>query len=255
MTDAQLLKLRSLIERRHDGATVIVESGPAGSIRSGKINRDAHLIQDTTLISAHSSNGAGGRGRKYSARALRQIAAMAEGLPAYLNHTTPDLAFKPRPVQDLIGRHVNVRYDPASGKVLSDLLLVAHHAPMVFELAERMGDQVGNSLVSKGLVRMESDGTETVDEIVQLRSGDLVSDPASTRGLWESLTEARHEGPLAEEPESLDAVMARIFCGPKLPLGLYERAAALLTGSPQVQAPSERAESDLHARLARAATR
>src|SRR4029079_18506393 len=103
----------------------------------------------------------------------------------YANHVSPELAFKPRDVKDLIGRHVNVRYDAPTGSVKSDLQLLEHHAPWVFSLAERLGDQVGNSLVSKGLVRMEGD-TEVVDEIVALRSGDLVRDPASTRGLFES---------------------------------------------------------------------
>lgn len=162
----------------------LVESIPSGTIKSGKLNRQANTIEGTTLITANSSNGVNHK-RKYSDRALRQIAAMAEGIPAYANHVSPDMAFKPRDVRDMIGRHVNVRYDAGTGRVLSDLQLVEHHAPWVFSLADRLGDQVGNSLVSKGLVRMEGD-TEVVDEIVALRSGDLVSDPASTRGLFES---------------------------------------------------------------------
>ena len=43
-----------------------------------------------------------------------------------------------------------------------------------------------DSLVSKGLVRQSNDG-EIVESISAVRSGDLVSDPASVvKGLWES---------------------------------------------------------------------
>jgi hypothetical protein len=172
-------RVRVLKESQH-----LVESIPSGNIRAANLNRKANIIEGTTLISASSSNGVNHK-RRYSEKALPQIAAMAEGIPAYANHVSPDMAFKPRDVRDMIGKHVNVRYDAATGKVMSDLALTEHHAPWVFSLADRLGDQVGNSLVSKGLVRMEGD-TEVVDEIVALRSGDLVSDPASTRGLFES---------------------------------------------------------------------
>ena len=175
----------TLLQEGQQHTQALIEARPASFLHTAKLNRDANIIADTTLITATSSNGVNHK-RKYSEKALRQIAGMAEGLPAFLNHTTPDQAFKPRPVQDLIGRHMNVRYDPSSGKVPSDLHLVEHHAPMVFSLAERLGDQVGNSLVSKGLIKMEGD-TEVVDDIVALRSADLVSDPASTKGLFESI--------------------------------------------------------------------
>jgi hypothetical protein len=156
-----------------------------GALKTARLNRDLSIIEGTTLISANSVNGPH-RKRRYSEAALKQIASMAEGLPAYANHTAPELAFKPRDVRDLIGRHQNVRYDPNTGTVKSDLHVLEHHAGWVFGLAERLGDVVGNSLVSRGNVKMEGD-TEVVDQIAQLRSADLVSDPASTKGLFESL--------------------------------------------------------------------
>jgi len=162
----------------------LIEWSAAGTLReAARFNRGANVIEGTVLIAPQSSNGVN-RKRVYSEKALRQVAAMAEGLPAYANHVAPELAFKPRDVRDLIGRHRNVRYDPATGKVMSDLHVLEHQAPWVFSLAERMGDRIGNSLVSRGAVRMEGD-TEHVDEILQIRSGDLVSDPATTKGLFE----------------------------------------------------------------------
>jgi hypothetical protein len=150
-----------------------------------QVDRALNVIRGTTLIRAHSVNGGKG-GRRYSDNALRQIAEKAEGLPAYLNHVSPENAFKPRDVRDLIGTHRNIRYFPTEGKIVSDLHVAEHHAPFVFGLAETAGGIIGNSLVSRGAVRMEN-GTEVVDEIELLRSADLVSDPATTKGLFESL--------------------------------------------------------------------
>lgn len=153
-------------------------SGPA------RLNRALNVIEGTVLITSRSANGGKG-GRRYSDTALRQIAAMAEGLPAFLNHVSPEMAFKPRDVKDLVGVHRNVRYFPHEGRVVSNLHVAEHQASLVFGLADTLGGVIGNSLVSRGRVRREGD-LEVVDEIQQLRSADLVSDPAATKGLFES---------------------------------------------------------------------
>ena len=165
--------------------TALIEARPSGTIRPGSLKRDLNVIEGTVLITSVSQNGSGKGGRRYSDPALKQIAAMAEGLPAYLNHVPAENAFKPRDVRDLIGVHRNVRYHPHEGKITSDLHVMEHQAPLVFGIAERLGDHVGNSLVSRGLVAMEGD-TEVVKEVLAVRSADLVSDPATTKGLFES---------------------------------------------------------------------
>ena len=161
----------------------LIEARPAGPF--GRLDDDG-IIRNTVMITSRSSNGKGGR--RYSDKALQSIARMSEGLPAYANHVAPDVAFKPRDVRDLIGRHQNVRvvkFGDGTSKVLSDLHVLEHHRPWVMALAQSLPDVVGNSLVSKGSVKMEGD-TEVVDDILQVRSADLVSDPASTNGLFES---------------------------------------------------------------------
>lgn len=169
-------------------SVALIEARPIASIKQANLNRELGVIEGTTLIGAISKNK-----RRYSTEALKKVAAMAEGLPAYVNHVKPEDAFKPRDVRDLIGRHQNVRFveDGQGPRVVSDLHLLEHQRPWVFSLAERLGDVVGNSLVSRGYVAMEGD-TEVVKDIAQLRSADLVSDPASTKGLFES--EAGGEG-------------------------------------------------------------
>ena len=173
-----------------------------------QLDRTLNVLRGTTMIRAHSVNGGPG-GRRYSERALRQIAAMAEGLSAYANHVAPDLAFKARDIRDLIGKHRNVRFDASRQAVVSDLHILEHQAPFVFSLAQGLGDVVGNSLVSRGAVRREGD-TEIVDEIVAVRSADLVSDPATTRGLFESRGETEKKT-LTEILEGSD-VHERLQC-------------------------------------------
>lgn len=227
----------------------LVEASPAGSIKTGRLHRDAHMITGTTLITANSVNGPN-RKRKYSDKALRQIAAMAEGLPAYANHTAPELAFKPRDIKDLIGRHTNVKYDSSTGRVTSDLHLLQHQSPWVFALVEKLGDQIGNSLVSKGVVRMEGD-TEVVDEIAALRSCDLVSDPATSKGLFEAVEEILE----STGRESVRAVLDRILGGPAVPAGTHQKLAEALSRGPVVSPEAGSGETDLHTRLAQAIRR
>ena len=185
------------------GPRELTEERPSSHLREAQLDRDGRVIRNTVVITGESANGVNGR-RRYPDAALRQIAQMGEGLPAYANHVPKELAFKPRDVRELIGRHQNVRFDEGRHRVLSDLQVLGSHADWVFDLAEDLGDVVGNSLVSKGVVHLEQDGTEVVDEIVALRSVDLVSDPASTKGLfehrerWQAGHSAGQEGDMAE---------------------------------------------------------
>jgi ubiquinone biosynthesis protein UbiJ len=161
----------------------LVEFAPSGRIKHGKIHRSLGIIEGATMIGPMSSNGTH-RKRRYSTQALKKIAQEAEGLPGYLNHVKPEDAFKPRDVRDIAIRHRNVRYDPTTDSVKSDMHVMPNHADLVFALAENFGDHIGNSLVSKGAVTMEGD-TEVVQDILAIRSADLVTDPASTKGLFE----------------------------------------------------------------------
>lgn len=172
--------------------TDLLEYSPSGALKDAKIDEAAGIIRGTVLITSQSANGAGGR--EYSEKALRQVAAMSEGLPAYANHVTDKAqAFRPRDVKEIIGRHRNVQYDPVKKRVTSDLHILESQRSWIFPLAKDMGDVVGNSLVSRGLIRSNGE-KEVVEEIVAVRSGDLVSDPATTKGLFEHREAPKGEG-------------------------------------------------------------
>jgi hypothetical protein len=158
----------------------LIEAG-TGALSGASIDRGARIIRNTVLINAHSVNGGG---RSYTPKALARIAAMSEGLPAFANHTAKENAFKPRDIREAIGRHRNVKYDAARQRVTSDLYVMPHH-DWVLNVAESLGDLMGNSLVSRGLVRVDAAGREHVEDVVAVRSGDFVTDPATTKGLFE----------------------------------------------------------------------
>lgn len=220
-------------------------AGPA------QLDRASGVLRDTVIITSLSQNGRGKGGRRYSDGALKQIAAMAEGLPAYLNHVPASDAFKPRDVRDLIGVHRNVRYHPHEGKITSDLHVMEHQIPLVFGIATQLGDRVGNSLVSRGRVEMEGD-TEVVKEILAVRSADLVSDPATTKGLFESRLD------LGTSPvERVERLRAAIEGRPFEPLALRTRRTALVEalrrGNPlAVILDGDHIPEGSHARLAAA---
>lgn len=173
----------------------------ATALSEARADQDRGVLLGAVLLNKDSVNGDGGKGREYTDPAMRQLAQLAEGLPAYANHAADkSLAFKPRDVRELIGVHRNVRFDAANHRVLSDLHIVEHHRPWVFGLAKEVPKAVGLSPVARGLVRIQN-GKEIVEEILAVRSGDLVTDPATTKGLFESREEWRTRKEGAEMAE------------------------------------------------------
>jgi hypothetical protein len=162
--------------------THLIEAATPGALLHSRIAKADGVIYGVVMINARSSNGA--HGRLYTSKALKQIAEMSEGLPAYMNHVPREQAFRPRDVREMIGSFKSVRFEESKSRVVGDLHVVEHHRPLVFGLAAALYDTVGISLVSRGAMRLQND-VEIIEDIIAVRSGDLVSDPATTRGLFE----------------------------------------------------------------------
>lgn len=161
----------------------LIEQAFVGALAEATISRGDSVIRNVVMMNAKSVNGA--HGRLYSEKAMRSLAALSEGLPAYANHVRDRAeAFKPRDVRELIGRYRNVRFDAARQRVTGDFHVLPEQK-WVLDLAENMSDVVGISPVSRGAVRVDANGVEIVEDIVAVRSADLVSDPATTKGLFE----------------------------------------------------------------------
>jgi hypothetical protein len=181
----------------------LVEAAAPHALADGRIDRAASVIRSVVLMTAVSANGP--HGRLYTDSALRAVARLAEGLPAYANHVDKAVAFRPRDVREIIGRHRNVRFDASGARVVGDFHVLPEQS-WVFGLAEHAADLVGFSPVSRGLVRVDSARREIVEDVVAVRSVDLVSDPATTTGLFESREAIMYERTLHEN------IHTKLYC-------------------------------------------
>lgn len=160
----------------------ITESLGAAPQRS--VDAAAGIIRGVKLIGGESVNG-----RIYPPAVLRAAVPQYEGAKVNVNHPAGNDPLKPRCVEDRIGIIRGVRFvEGAGGGLFGDF----HYNPK-HRLAEQIAwdamnqpEALGfshNALLRPGAVR---EGRCTVEEIVKVRSVDLVADPATTRSLFES---------------------------------------------------------------------
>lgn len=144
------------------------------------IDRDAGVIRGVKILGATSKNG-----RDYSPQALREAAAIYEGLGVNTNHpnrATPNVS---RTVEEGVGWLENITIKPDG--VYGDLNVIKSHplAETLFEVAERKPDRFGLSHNAAGDV-VERNGRRIVESIKSVRSVDLVQNPATVHSLFES---------------------------------------------------------------------
>jgi hypothetical protein len=145
---------------------------------SGRVDRAAGVIRGVKIIGRISANG-----REYTREALSKARGLYEGIKVNCDH--PTRHNEARGVGDRFGRLVNVR--EKDGSLYGDLEYLKSHpmAERVAEAAETMPDAFGLSHNAEGRTVMRN-GKTIVEEITRVRSVDLVSDPATTSGLFES---------------------------------------------------------------------
>lgn len=148
------------------------------STRINSVDRDAGVLKDVKVLGYQSANN-----RTYSREAVKKARGMYEGRPVNINHGQRGAAGD-RAVADRFGQLRNVRL--TDDGLIGDLHYLKSHAmaPVVVEAAERMPDCFGLSHNAEGRVRHVS-GKNVVDEISRVHSVDLVSDPATTKSLFE----------------------------------------------------------------------
>ncbi|MBN1908458.1 MAG: hypothetical protein JW818_01850 [Pirellulales bacterium] len=145
-----------------------------------RVDRAAGVIQGVKVLGLHSRNG-----RVYLPGALCGAVELYEGAKVNVNHAAASTG-GPRDYRDRIGaiRNVSVRTDEG---LFADLHFNPKHAlaeQLVWD-AENAPENVGFS--HDVLARTVRRGDQVVVEaITQVRSVDLVADPATTQGLFES---------------------------------------------------------------------
>ena len=143
---------------------------------SGRVDNSRGIIRGVKIIGQKSANG-----RTYPADVLRTAAPLYEGAKVYVDHG--EGSRDPRSYADLIGRLTNVRFE--AGALYGDLRLNLKHrlAEQLLFDAEHAPAQIGLSHDAEG----EMGRDKVVKRITRVRSVDLVTAPATTAGLFESV--------------------------------------------------------------------
>lgn len=159
----------------------LVETTYSGSVQ---VDRAAHVIRGVKIVGLHSP----ARNRVYLDAALRRAVALYEGTKVNLNHHRPRSPEDFRPLEDRIGRLSDAHFREGEG-IFADLAFNPQHpfADTLVWWAEHDSDAIG--LSHDALGRETRRGTvRVVESIERVNSVDLVADPATNRGLFESDT-------------------------------------------------------------------
>ena len=155
------------------------------------VDAGAGVIRGVRVLGRSSRNG-----REYSDRALSEAARLYQGIGVNLNHAdrreTPLDKSLERAVEAGFGwlEAVEVRSDGVYG----DLHFFKSHpqAAMIVEAAERNPRRFGLSHHAEGRVR-RLNGKNVVESIERVRSVDMVQNPATNAGLFESKEISMHK--------------------------------------------------------------
>jgi hypothetical protein len=143
-----------------------------------RVDRGQGIIYGVRILGPVSRNK-----RKYTPAAISRAKPLYEGKAVNANHERRTDAT--RPIEDVVGWLRNVREE--NGGLTGDLHLLKSdpRAEKICEAAERNPTLFGLSHDADGKWVMR-DGYQIVEEIERVRSVDIVSDPATTRSLFES---------------------------------------------------------------------
>lgn len=154
------------------------------NIRAGRVDREAGVIHDVRIAGLISKNG-----RTYTEAAFKNATALYEGKPCNVNHVEEGVQVK---TEDRLGIWKNVRWSdtPEPGLIANLHYLKSHPmAERVCEAAERpdLSTAFGCShTAGAGDSRPGKDGNVIIESIAEVKSVDLVADPATVNGLFES---------------------------------------------------------------------
>lgn len=164
--------------------------------QSVRVDRGSGALRGVKLLGLRSRNG-----REYDPAALARAASLYEGAKVNVNHPKGH-PLSPRDYQDRIGVIRNVQLRAGEG-LFGDF----HYNPK-HSLAEQLAWDAEFAPENVGFshnvhARTTRRGEQlVVEEIVQVQSVDLVADPATTRGLFESCAASDPALPEASDREA-----------------------------------------------------
>lgn len=180
----------------------------------GNVDRAGGWLRGVKLVGGTSRNG-----RRYPGDTLSSAVELYRGKKVYVDHPKPSDFEADRSVRDWVGTIHNPRFE--AGAIYGDVLL-RKASPMfeeIVEMAELHSSALGFSHVADGDSHHDG-GIEVIDRIKAVYSVDLVTEPATTSGLFESW--------MADEGDN-DVSLAN--CGDKIS-DVVERLAVLAVEKP-----------------------
>lgn len=166
-----------------------LKTSPNGAApsRVDAASKGVRIIRGVKIISSQSSNR-----RHYTESCLRAAVALYEGASVRANHQS-DESSSDRDVADVMGDIRNVRY--TGDGLRGDLYLLPSHkmTPLIVEAAKVMPRAYGLSHNVSDWDGHYEGGTYVVTAIREVESVDLVADPATTKGLFESRNKRRRK--------------------------------------------------------------
>jgi len=167
----------------------------------GRIDRRRGVIHGVKILGLTSRNN-----RRYPPATLLEAIPLYQNAKVNLNHPDGNPT-EPRRYQDRFGLVRNVRVVEDEG-LFADFHFNPKHlyAEQLLWDAENAPENVGFSHNIEAEVMQEND-MQVVQKIVAVRSVDLVADPATTQGLFESCEQ------LSQQPVEQQGVQQRECCG------------------------------------------
>lgn len=147
------------------------------------------IIYGVKMLGLRSANTVGGKRVRYTVEALRKALPHYEGTRAFIGHPPKENLAAERKYPELLGVFRNVRVE--SDGLRGDLHANPRHAvfPQLAHDAEHAPHLVGFSHNARGTGAPEGDDY-VVGSISGVESVDLVTQPATTRGMFESVDPA-----------------------------------------------------------------
>ena len=211
-----------------------------------RVDRNAGIIRGVKLLGLTSRNG-----RKYLPAALTQAAGLYEDAKVNVNHPKGN-PLASRDYRDRLGSIRNVRVREGEG-LFGDLHFNPKHA-----LAEQLlwdathaPENVGFSHNVQARTSRQG-GQTTVEAILQVQSVDLVADPATTRGLYESGTGNDGDGEKAADETLAGLTLERLRSVRSDLVEAIEAHAAARCAQLEAEIDSLRAHNGAHERRATA---
>lgn len=210
----------------------------------GHVDASSGVVSDIKILGANSRNQ-----RRYTHDAMQEAVPRYEGTKVFLNHPTPERLDHDRDFRDWVGVLKGVRF--AGGELRGNLHLrrESKHYSEILEAAEHFPESFGMSHVADGDSNWVN-GVEIVESITHVFSVDLVMEPATTAGLFES--KGAGSLSLAEETDRLLDIAAETRF--EIPQTFIDGLQDLTRAIEMVQAKKEwDQEKDLNSALMRSA--